>query len=87
MIGARAAWEWGPVDLRADVGGLVIEFDGDEATIIDGDLSAAVDFLKVGELVVGYRVTSIDAQYDDSSATVNADFDLEGYYFGLQFGF
>lgn len=87
MIGARAAWEWGPVDLRADVGGLVIEFDGDEATVIDGELSAAVDFLKVGELVVGYRVTSIDAQYDDSGAKVNADFDLEGYYLGLQFGF
>lgn len=87
MIGARAAWEWGPVDLRADVGGLVIEFDGDEATVIDGELSAAVQFLKVGELVVGYRVTSIDAQYDDSGAKVNADFDLEGYYLGLQFGF
>ncbi|MEE2941618.1 MAG: hypothetical protein VX460_14620 [Planctomycetota bacterium] len=87
MIGARAAWEWGPVDLRADVGGLVIELDGDEATVIDGELSAAVDFLKMGELVVGYRVTSIDAQYGDSGAKVDADFDLEGYYLGLQFGF
>ena len=87
MVGARAAWEWGPVDLRADVGGFVMELDGEETTIIDGDLSAAVDFLGVGDLVVGYRITSIDAQYKDSSSDVNADLDLEGYYFGLQFGF
>ena len=84
MVGARAAWEWGPVDLRADVGGFVMELDGDETTIIDGDLSAAVDFLGVGDLVVGYRVTSIDAQYEESSSEVNADFEL---CFGLQFGF
>ncbi|MEC8512815.1 MAG: hypothetical protein VX015_11765 [Planctomycetota bacterium] len=87
MVGARAAWEWGPVDLRADVGGFVIELDGEETTVIDGDLSAAVDLLGVGDLVVGYRVTSIDTEYEDSDATVNADLDLEGYYFGVLFGF
>ena len=87
LIGARAAWTWGPVDLRADVGGLVIEYDGDEATVIDGELSAAVEFLGVGDLVVGYRITSIDAQYEDEDAKIDTDFDLEGYYFGLQFGF
>lgn len=87
LIGARAAWEWGPVDLRADIGGLVIEYDGDEATVIDGELSAAVEFLGVGDLVVGYRLTRIDAQYEDEDARVDANFDLEGYYFGLQLGF
>ena len=45
-----------------------------KTTVIDSELSAAVEFLKVGELVVGYRVTSIDAQYDDSGAKVSADF-------------
>lgn len=87
LIGARASWTWGPVDLRADLGGLVVDYDGDEATVIDGELSAAVEFLGVGDLVVGYRLTSIDAVYEDESSKVDADFDLEGYYFGLQFGF
>ncbi|MEM8713063.1 MAG: hypothetical protein AAGG01_19110 [Planctomycetota bacterium] len=87
LIGARAAWKWGPVDLRADLGGLVVEYDGDEATVIDGEVSAAVEFLGVGDLVVGYRLTRIDALYEDEDSSVDADFDLEGYYFGLQFGF
>lgn len=87
LIGARAAWTWGPIDLRADVGGLMIDYDGDEATVIDGELSAAVEFLGIGDLVVGYRITSIDALYEDEDAKIETDFDLEGYYFGLQFGF
>ena len=78
LIGARASWTWGPVDLRADVGGLIVDYDGDEATVIDGEVSASVDFLGVGDLVVGYRTTRIDAIYEDDDARVDADFDLEG---------
>lgn len=87
LIGARAAWTWGPVDLRADVGGLMAEYDGNEATVIDGELSAAVEFLGVGALTAGYRITSIDAIYEDADARIDADLDLEGYYLGLEFGF
>ncbi|MFT6110334.1 MAG: hypothetical protein ACJA2W_003259 [Planctomycetota bacterium] len=87
LLGARASWTWGPVDLRADLGGLIVEYDGDEATVIDGEISAAVEFLGVGDLVVGYRLTRIDATYEDSNSKIDANFDLEGYYFGLQFGF
>ncbi|QDV08185.1 hypothetical protein Poly30_37210 [Planctomycetes bacterium Poly30] len=87
LIGARAAWTWGPVDLRADVGGLIVEYDGDEAKVLDGEVSAAVEFLGVGDLVVGYRITKIDAAYEDADSRIDANFALEGYYFGLQFGF
>ncbi len=87
LIGARAAWTWGPVNLRADVGGLVIKYDGDEATVLDGEISAGVELLDIGDLVVGYRVTRIDAVYEDENAKVDTDVGLEGYYFGLQFGF
>lgn len=87
LIGARAAWTWGPVNLRADVGGIMVEYDGDEATVIDGEVSASVEFLDIGDLVVGYRTTRIDAIYEDDSSKIDADFRLEGYYFGLQFGF
>lgn len=87
MLGARAAWTWGPVDLRADVGGLLVEFDGDSATIIDGELSAAVELLDIGDLVVGYRTMRIDVEYEDANSLVNTDIDLEGYYFGVKLGF
>lgn len=87
LLGARAAWTWGPVDLRADVGGLMIDYDGNEATVVDGEVSAAVDFLGIGDLVVGYRITRVDAAYEDDNAEVDANFNLEGYYFGLQLGF
>lgn len=87
LIGARAAWTWGPVDLRADVGGLIIEYGDDEATFIDGEVSASVNVYDVGDLVVGYRITRIDAEYNDEDARVVADFDLEGFYLGAQFSF
>lgn len=87
LLGARAAWTWGPVDLRADVSGFVIKYDGDEATVLDADIAASVELLDIGDLVVGYRVTRVDAVYQDESATVDTDVGLEGYYFGLQFGF
>jgi hypothetical protein len=87
MIGARAAWTWGPVDLRADVGGIVAAYEDTEATFLDGELSAAVEVFDAGDLVVGYRITSLDAQYDDGDSEIDADFDIEGYYVGLQFGF
>jgi len=87
MIGARAAWTWGPVDLRADVGGIVAAYDDTEATFLDGELSAAVEVFDAGDLVVGYRITSLDAQYEDEDSEIDADFAIEGYYVGLQFGF
>ncbi|MEO1699116.1 MAG: hypothetical protein AAFU73_17630 [Planctomycetota bacterium] len=87
LLGARAAWTWGPVKLRADAGGLIAEYDGNEATVLDGEISAAVDVLQTGQLTAGYRVTRIDAVYDDSDARIDADLGLEGYYIGLRFGF
>ena len=87
LIGARAAWTWGPVDLRADVGGLVAEFDGDEATVIDGEVSATIDVLASGSLTAGYRITSIDAEYEDSNARVETDFELDWFFVGLRLGF
>lgn len=87
LIGARVAWTWGPVDLRADAGGLVIEYDEAEAAVYDVGIQAAVDFLGIGDLVAGYKFMKIDAKYEDSDALVDADLDLNGYYVGLTFGF
>lgn len=87
LLAARAAWTWGPVDLRADAGGLVIEYDESEASIFDIGISAAVDLFGVGDLVVGYKTMKVDAEYSDQNAVVDTDLDLEGYYMGVQFSF
>ena len=87
LIGARVAWTWGPVEMRADAGGLVVEYDEAEATVYDIGLQASVDFLGIGDLVVGYEYLKIDAEYEDADSLVDADLDLDGYYVGLRFGF
>ena len=87
LLAARAAWTWGPVDLRADAGGLVIEYDESEASIFDIGVSAQVDLFGVGDLVVGYKTMKIDAEYSDDDALIDTDLDLDGYYMGVQFSF
>jgi hypothetical protein len=87
LLAARAAWTWGPVDLRADAGGLVIEYDESEASLFDIGVSASVDLFKVGNLVVGYKTVKIDAEYSDNDALIDTDLDLDGYYMGVQFSF
>ncbi|MDG1983198.1 MAG: hypothetical protein P8M11_01385 [Planctomycetota bacterium] len=87
LLAARAAWTWGRVDLRADAGGLVIEYDESEASIFDIGVSAQVDLFGVGDLVVGYKTMKIDAEYSDDDARIDTDLDLDGYYMGVQFSF
>lgn len=87
LLAARAAWTWGLVDLRADAGGLVIEYDESEASIFDIGVSASVDLFGVGDLVVGYKTVKIDAEYSDNDAVIDTDLDLDGYYMGVQFSF
>jgi len=87
LLAARAAWTWGLVDLRADAGGLVIEYDESEVSIFDIGVSASVDLFGNGNLVVGYKTMKIDAEYSDDDALIDTDLDLDGYYMGVQFSF
>lgn len=87
LLAARAAWTWGPVDLRADAGGLVIEYDESEASVFDIGVSASVALFGGGDLVVGYKTVKIDAEYSDDDAVIDTDLDLDGYYMGVQFSF
>ena len=87
LLAARAAWTWGPVDLRADAGGIVVEYDESEASIFDIGISASVDLFGVGDLVVGYKTMKIDAEYTDDDAQIDTDLDLSGYYMGARFSF
>lgn len=88
LIAARAAWTWGPVKLNAEVGGLAIEIDGDEAQVIDGEVEASVGLFDGGSLAVGYRLLDIDAEYEPEEGDMaEADFELSGFYFGVRFSF
>ena len=87
LLAARAAWTWGPVDLRADAGGIVVEYDESEASIFDIGISASVDLFSIGDLVVGYKIMKIDAEYTDDDAQIDTDLDLSGYYMGARFSF
>ncbi|MEM1448347.1 MAG: hypothetical protein AAGI22_04500 [Planctomycetota bacterium] len=87
LLAARLAWTWGPVEMRADVGGLGIRYEGVEAAMIDAGINASVDFFGIGDLVVGFKTMRVDAQYEDDDADIDTDFDLEGFYAGLRLGF
>ncbi|MEZ6014096.1 MAG: hypothetical protein R3F49_03205 [Planctomycetota bacterium] len=87
MLALRAAWNWGPVKVRAEAGGLQVKVDGDEAKVIDGDLEASVRLFEGGSLLVGYRLLDINASYDDTGDSVDADLKLSGYYLGVRFAF
>lgn len=87
LLAARAAWTWGPVNLRADAGGLIVEYDESEASVFDIGVSAGVDLFGIGDLIVGYKTMKIDAEYSDQDALIDTDLDLDGYYMGVQFSF
>jgi len=83
-----AVWV-GPVEVGAYAGGLTYEYKGDTVSYFDGDA-----FLRVklfgglrrlrGSLVAGYRITDIDAQYDDGGALGEIDLRIQGPHVGLE---
>lgn len=87
LLALRAGWNWGPVKVRAEAGGLQVTIDGDEAQVIDGDVEASVNLFDGGSLLVGYRMLDIDAEYTDGADRVEADLELSGYYLGVRFSF
>ncbi len=87
LLALRLAWNWGPVKLRSELGGLKVKVDGDEAQVIDGDVEASVALFDVGSLLVGYRMLDIEAEYEDEGDSVEADMQIDGFYFGVRFSF
>ena len=87
LLAVRAGWTWGPVKVRAELGGLKFEYDDDEAQVIDGDVEASVGLFDGGALLVGYRLLDVEAEYFDDGDAAEADFELEGYYVGVRFSF
>jgi len=79
----------GPVELAGFVGGVQVDYDGDEIRYLDADVFARLRFLGSGtrlhaSIVGGYRRTDLELDYADDSTDVDADFTIDGLYFGLQ---
>ena len=87
----RAAVAWSSLELTVVVTGFGINVEDDEAEIFDGDAALSWRFVSAGpmegELVVGYRLTKVDALYDSSDSQIDADFEVSGPYAGLTIAF
>jgi hypothetical protein len=88
LVVAASAW-LGPVELAAMVGGADYEYDDDSVYYVDADLYARWKIFGGDErlrtsLVLGYRRTELELDYDDASTAVDADLTIDGFYAGLE---
>jgi hypothetical protein len=87
---AAAASVWiGPVQVSAFAGGMQYELDDDEVSYIDFDAFARWKLFGGSHrlrasLVGGYRMTDINAEYDDDTSLVDIDLTVQGPYVGLE---
>jgi hypothetical protein len=89
MLAAGASVWIGPVEVSAFAGGLSLSYGGDEITYLDADVNARWKLfggseLLRGSLVLGYRHTGLDLQYEDSSSNVDVDLAVSGPYVGFE---
>ena len=87
LLAARGAVEFLDCELSLVIAGLGGEVEGDEVLLLDGDLMFSWDFLDAGPaqggLVLGYRLTSIEAEYGQSGSRIDAELEFAGPYAGL----
>lgn len=87
-LAARLAVEFWRVRVEALVGGMSYNAGGDAARYLDGDLSARVRLGGLGPvdgwLTAGYRLISIDAEFEDGADDIEVDTTFDGVYFGLR---
>jgi hypothetical protein len=90
VLAARAGTELGPFTLSLHANGLTGKYDDVEATYVDLDLAGEYSFEEMlgfyAALVVGYRTTTLDVEYEDQGSDIEADLEFSGVYFGLTVG-
>jgi len=89
LVAVAAVWI-GPVEVGAYAGGLTYEYDDEDVSYVDGD--AFLRFKLFGGLrrlrasaVLGYRITDIEALYDDDGARGEIDLTIQGPHAGIEF--
>lgn len=90
FIAGRAASELGDFLLSLDVAWIKVELDDDELLFVDYDAALAWEFFSAGpafgHLVLGYRLTQAELEFEDGTSTVDANLDFQGAYLGLAIG-
>jgi len=89
LLAATASVSLGPFDLAAFAGGMAYDYDDDSVSFLDADVFARWRIFRAGfsgALVVGYRLTDVDLDYDDDSSQVDVDVRVSGPFVGLDLG-
>lgn len=89
LVCALASVWIGPVQLSGFLGGMDLSYQGDALTYLDADLYARWKLFGGSELlraslVLGYRLTDFQFEYEDGSSNVNSDLTIAGPYIGLE---
>lgn len=89
MLVFAGAVQLGALELAALVGGADYAYDDDSVYYLDADAYVRWRFLGGDErlrasLVLGYRRTEVELDYDDGSTAIDADLTLDGLYLGLE---
>ncbi len=91
VLALRAGVRVWRLDFEALISGMTIDYDGDEATYLEADLSAKLALFGSpgsvnGSVMLGWRQIDLDVEYDDGDAAAAVDLSFSGPYFGLQLG-
>ncbi len=89
FLAATAALWLGPVEVAAFAGGMQYTYQDDRVDFLDLDAYARLKFLGGRQhfrssLLVGYRLTRFQLDYDDQGTDIDADLTLAGPYVGLE---
>jgi hypothetical protein len=84
---ARVAREIGRFAFLAQVSGAGIDWDDEDISFFELDLSAAYRLFSTkkieGSVMAGYRMISVDYEWEDGGSKVEADADFDGPYVGF----
>lgn len=88
LVVGRVGFSIWRIDVSGLVGWMEFDYDGDDVSMLDADVMAALRLLGddgglAGHLAIGYRFISAEVDYEDGSDAVQADLDFEGPYIGL----
>lgn len=91
VLAARVGVDVWRLHFEALGSGLKVDYNGDDATFYDLDLSGRFrivggDHLR-GSLVGGWRLAHFDVEYDDGGDHIDASLRQSGPYIGLEIGF
>lgn len=90
VLALQAGFEVGRFEVAGLFSGMQYASDGDEATFYDLDVGARFRILGegvTGSITAGWRMTRLDARYEDEDDNADVDLELSGPYVGLSIGF